>query len=906
MYTHRQLELPPGWVDCPCFGSPPSVSGRVLNVIPSKVPLSYDYAQLIPRGKMYTLRDALAMLEKQNMNVGMVLDLTNSSRYYNFASEVPNAEQRGMFYRKVPCRGRGQTPPPAAVNQAVWEIFTFLEYFPQRYVLVHCTHGFNRTGFIITCALTRLFESSVERSIKNFAEGRPPGIYKDAYVEELFRYHHERRSKSKIPTPPVPTWKSHDGRDDDEDAGEDTVSENMPSSEGSLRSHDKIFEIGEQILPEEADFILQTVSKVILPERPDIKFPGSQPVSLDRQNLARIWGNRYWVTWKADGTRYMMLIERRGCYLIDRAANVARVQMRFPTASKPTNPSVRPFYPVGRPHHLTLLDGEMVVDHDKESNTYTRRFLVYDMMAVCDRALVTEPFVNRYSQIETLLIQPRKAEMQYIAEPHCTLKPGQVLKPGQTRPLKYETYPLEYQYRNEPFSIRRKEFHPLHQAQKLITKLIPQLCHEADGLILQPADDCYKALTTQELLKWKFSHLNSVDFKLRCVTNAQGELVENQLLLMERSSGRRGGHYENHQQTHYRAVEGVGVHFPEDMKPMLLHDRIIECTWSNELNMWSFLRVREDKTEPNAAHVYAKVVDSIRDNIGEEELLSYLVKCFLLGDAYEADRRHVPPGQMPAMPEDAPTMEPEAENEENGVPGSSSWEAQNDDEDHEHAASYQGLDPVDKSWGDDVGEGQGQGHKPETTTEVSNDPLTREGGMYSQSDRSVEGRRDPAIRQRGSAGQQPAGRSDWRRGPEASNYRKGFLTGSEAHRVPRAPYDPMEPDSRIFDMGTMPLSPVWVFHHEEGLDGPVRDIAALVAEEQAMISCRDGAKCVSSPGPSRADESGHQEGQDADLRAKRPRIHDSSVAHSAPPSLHNKISFPTLPTDPFYFADEPK
>jgi hypothetical protein len=33
------------------------------------------------------------------------------------------------------------------------------------------------------------------------------------------------------------------------------------------------------------------------------------------------------VTWKADGTRYMMVINKRGCYLIDRAANVVRVQV---------------------------------------------------------------------------------------------------------------------------------------------------------------------------------------------------------------------------------------------------------------------------------------------------------------------------------------------------------------------------------------------------------------------------------------------------------------------------------------------------------------------------------------------------------------------------------------------------
>lgn len=37
----------------------------------------------------------------------------------------------------------------------------------------------------------------------------------------------------------------------------------------------------------------------------------------------------------------------------------------------------------------------------------------------------------------------------------------------------------------ELFRVRRKEFWPLPRADKLLNKFIPNLCHEADGLIFQ-------------------------------------------------------------------------------------------------------------------------------------------------------------------------------------------------------------------------------------------------------------------------------------------------------------------------------------------------------------------------------------------------------------------------------------
>mmetsp|Transcript_13641 Transcript_13641/g.20527 ORF Transcript_13641/g.20527 Transcript_13641/m.20527 type:complete len:114 (+) Transcript_13641:96-437(+) len=43
----------------------------------------------------------------------------------------------------------------------------------------------------------------------------------------------------------------------------------------------------------------------------------------------------YCVTWKADGTRALVLIMRHGVYLIDRSFGVTRTQLRFPAVQRP-------------------------------------------------------------------------------------------------------------------------------------------------------------------------------------------------------------------------------------------------------------------------------------------------------------------------------------------------------------------------------------------------------------------------------------------------------------------------------------------------------------------------------------------------------------------------------------------
>lgn len=68
-------------------------------------------------------------------------------------------------------------------------------------ILVHCTHGYNRTGFMVVSYWLRNHDSfpylSVKEWIDQFAKVRAPGIYKPEYVTELFK----RANEIKYATP---------------------------------------------------------------------------------------------------------------------------------------------------------------------------------------------------------------------------------------------------------------------------------------------------------------------------------------------------------------------------------------------------------------------------------------------------------------------------------------------------------------------------------------------------------------------------------------------------------------------------------------------------------------------------------------------------------------------------------
>ena len=47
---------------------------------------------------------------------------------------------------QVPMQGRGAVPEPELVNHLFWLFLNYTLEYPEHFIVMHCTHGFNRTG----------------------------------------------------------------------------------------------------------------------------------------------------------------------------------------------------------------------------------------------------------------------------------------------------------------------------------------------------------------------------------------------------------------------------------------------------------------------------------------------------------------------------------------------------------------------------------------------------------------------------------------------------------------------------------------------------------------------------------------------------------------------------------------
>ncbi|XP_068646312.1 uncharacterized protein [Aristolochia californica] len=603
---YDKSKLPPGWLDCPKFGQ------NIGHIIPSKVPLGEFFNDFVEPGKRYSLKQVIHRQRVLGRDLGMVIDLTNTTRYY----PASDWKKQGIKHVKIACKGRDAVPDNESVNQFVHEVsqFYFRQKHLKKYILVHCTHGHNRTGFMIIHFLMRSQPTSVTEALQLFAAARPPGIYKQDYIDALYRCYHERKPETVV-CPPTPEWKrsSHldlNGeavQDDDDDGGHAAPLQEEPL-ENEVLTNDDI--LGDAIPYDQQDDLRQfCYHSLKLPAglKGHSQFPGSHPVSLNRDNLQLLRQRYYYATWKADGTRYMMLITCHGCYLIDRGFCFRRVQMRFPVKNPEGGISERT-------HHLTLLDGEMVIDTLPNTQKLERRYLIYDLIALNTQSVVERPFYERWKMLEKEVIEPRNQERSSI---HLSKNPY-------------------YRYDLEPFRVRRKDFWLLSTVTRLLKEFIPRLSHAADGLIFQGWDDPYVPRTHEGLLKWKYPEMNSVDFLFEV-----GDDDRHQLILFER--GKK------------KLMEGNRVVFRDVSDVSEYSGKIIECSWDMDEQSWVFMRHRSDKTTPNEFNTYRKVMRSIKDNITEEDLLKEIgeiVRLPMYADRIRSDskahmhhQQHANPGR---------------------------------------------------------------------------------------------------------------------------------------------------------------------------------------------------------------------------------------------------------------------
>ncbi|KAG5897441.1 hypothetical protein JTB14_002702 [Gonioctena quinquepunctata] len=188
--------VPDGWLGCPQNGIY-TIAGKFM---PLKTPLDEKFNNKLPPEDTYSPAELFKRARRNKVQIGLWIDLTNTNRYYN----KNDIEQEGCQYEKVSCPGHGDCPSQEATKNFISLVHNFILKRPSDCIAVHCTHGFNRTGFLIVSFLVEKLKIEVDRAVEIFSHARPPGIYRGNYIRELFRRYGD---VSKAPlAPPLPIW----------------------------------------------------------------------------------------------------------------------------------------------------------------------------------------------------------------------------------------------------------------------------------------------------------------------------------------------------------------------------------------------------------------------------------------------------------------------------------------------------------------------------------------------------------------------------------------------------------------------------------------------------------------------------------------------------------------------------
>lgn len=411
----------------------------------------------------------------------------------------------------------------------------------------------------------------INAAVNAFSKARAPGIYKEEYLKKLFELYGDPED---CPSPPeLPEWCREENEEPDDGQGH-PANHSFASSSREFTNLNPTFMAGVGGVTPILD--MKELTRI----RQKIKafvgfngngFPGAQPVSMMSSNMRYLKEKKYRVSWKADGTRYMLLIEGPDqLYFTDRDFSVFKIHgLTFPSARNPQE-------------HIrdTLLDGEMVID--EHEGRHFPRFLIYDFIVhEQTEKLGLRDFDQRYGAIEKLIIEPRNRAIENMA----------------------------IDREKEPFGIRRKGFWDISATAKVMHM---KTGHEHDGLIFQPVPDPYSPGTCPFILKWKPSQLNTIDYKMRIQkTAAIGCLPETNAFLYVRGFDRP-----------FAAIKVT----KSNSKEMHEYDgKIVECECIDvNSNQWKVMRIRTDKSHPNAYKTAMSVLESIKDKLDETVLLNFI------------------------------------------------------------------------------------------------------------------------------------------------------------------------------------------------------------------------------------------------------------------------------------------
>lgn len=170
--------VPDRWEDYDPMGKPM----KGTRFIAFKVPLDKTFSDKLNQQLWFTPDILAKTIKEQGHQLGLIIDLTNTSRYYN-PWDVQNA---GIEYQKIMTEGK--LVPSRNIQKrfnAVVNDFLARNTDNGALIGVHCTHGLNRTGYMICRYMIDFLKFTPDEAVEVFNEARGYDIERENYLEDL-------------------------------------------------------------------------------------------------------------------------------------------------------------------------------------------------------------------------------------------------------------------------------------------------------------------------------------------------------------------------------------------------------------------------------------------------------------------------------------------------------------------------------------------------------------------------------------------------------------------------------------------------------------------------------------------------------------------------------------------------
>ncbi|XP_015433575.1 PREDICTED: RNA/RNP complex-1-interacting phosphatase-like isoform X1 [Dufourea novaeangliae] len=179
--------IPERWLDYKPYGT----VIRGTKILPFKVPLKETVCNNLEPEIRFTTSDLVQAFPR----LKCIIDLTNTDRYYD-GKEFTSV---GIKYEKIWVRGR-DLPSMDVVKRfcKVMEDFTSASG-EEDIVGVHCTHGVNRSGYLVCRYLVQQLGWHPEETLKAFVEARGYPIEREIYINAVKKTpQHKKIDTSKV------------------------------------------------------------------------------------------------------------------------------------------------------------------------------------------------------------------------------------------------------------------------------------------------------------------------------------------------------------------------------------------------------------------------------------------------------------------------------------------------------------------------------------------------------------------------------------------------------------------------------------------------------------------------------------------------------------------------------------